>query len=188
MMGSASVGEFGSLYDLLALLDDKSKYESKLKELDGRLGNANGVLTQAAEENRQAEGRRSFAAETLEKAAAKVAEANAVAASNEKRATALAAAEKALAGERAAFAAERQRWDEELNRRNTAQQSEWGQKNAGHEARKAELDANAAALKKNAAALELKAKNLQEAEAHVASRKDELTQLFARLRAVLESD
>ncbi len=107
MMGAkkGGAGEFGSLLDLVDLLEDKAKYASKIQELDDRVRRAEAVLVQASENNRSAEDRRALAQQMLEQASQRVAEANVVRTQNEEAGAGLAQREKALADRAAAHGA-----------------------------------------------------------------------------------
>ena len=79
MMG-ASVppsGEFGSFYQMLALLKDHDEYTTKLHDLEQRVNTAQKTLEQATENNRKAEEHQKAAQEMFTAANMKVEDANA---------------------------------------------------------------------------------------------------------------
>ena len=67
--------EFGSLLDMVELIDDNTKYTQKVKELTKRVQRAEKILLQAEEESGKAEERRTMAVKVLAQAEQKVAEA-----------------------------------------------------------------------------------------------------------------
>jgi chromosome segregation ATPase len=75
MMGSGS-DDGANIYDLLALVDDKAKYEAKLRELDKRSVEARTTLEQATAQNAQAELKQGLAREMLAQASLQLKAAN----------------------------------------------------------------------------------------------------------------
>ena len=75
--GASVSGEFGSLVELLALVDDVGKYKAKIVELDGRIASAKQVFDKASAENESAKGHRAIAEKLMNEAETKLAEANA---------------------------------------------------------------------------------------------------------------
>lgn len=94
MGGSASsgTGEFGTIAEFLALLDDanKTRYEQKLKALDERVKSAQSTLEKAATERQNAKSTMDMANRILAQADAKNTEAKTVLAETERRALQLA--------------------------------------------------------------------------------------------------
>lgn len=77
MMGSAKSNlGFGSLLELVDLLEDKEKYTATIQVLDSKIKHAETVLAQANENNKSAEERRALAQRMLDQASQKATEAN----------------------------------------------------------------------------------------------------------------
>lgn len=185
MIGQSGKSEFGSLYDVLALVDDKARYEAKIKELDGRVNSAKAIHEQAAAQNRQAAEHRGFAANALDQAAAKLKEAREVEAANNKAAVQLAeeraAHDQAVRDHHARIAHDQ----EQLHAAANQQANRVAADDAERRKRADELVQLEARTKERQHTLDLRIAAVEEAERFVAARKADLDGVFSELKRVL---